>query len=376
MQSSVPHKPRTCPSLPMDDSLRGVGSRHALYVDSPVFSRTAYGSQHPLAIARTETVGRLARALGWLPEAALETSRPASPTTLSRFHDEDYVAALRSADHAGKVGRDCRLRYGFGTMENPLFDGVFERASTAVGGSILAAELSLEGRVVFHPAGGTHHGRPGRASGFCYFNDPVFALLTLLDAGLKRVLYIDLDAHHGDGVEAAFESDPRVHLLSVHEVDRWPYTGGENANPRICNLAVAKGCGDQMFGTLMADIALPFAVDVAPQAIVITCGADGLAGDPLSSMRLSNVALWQAVENFSALAPAVVVLGGGGYNPWTLARCWVGLWARLAEFEIPSVLPGAAQRILAALACDLIDEDDMQSVWMSSIADRVGVTSQ
>ena len=376
MQSFTPRALSTNDSRPLGDAAHrsnaapGIGPRHALYVDNPVFGRTAYGSQHPLAIARTETVSRLAQALGWLPEAALKISRPASPATLGRFHDKDYVMALQTADRDGKVGRDCRLRYSFGTMENPLFAGVFERAATAVGGSILAAKLSLENRIVFHPAGGTHHGQPDRASGFCYFNDPVFAVLTLLDAGLQRVLYIDLDAHHGDGVEAVFAFDPRVHLLSVHEVERWPYTGEASASPRICNLPVVKGCADHQFENLMAAIALPFATSVEPQAIVITCGADGLAGDPLSSMSLTNVALWQAVEQFSILAPAVVVLGGGGYNPWTLARCWAGLWARLAGFEIPAVLPDAAQQILAALECDLVDDEDIQSAWLSSIADR------
>jgi acetoin utilization protein AcuC len=348
----------------------GVGPRHALYVDNPVFSRAAYGSQHPLAIARTETVSRLARTLGWLPQSAFKTSAAASLATLCRFHGRDYAMALRAADRHGKVDREWRQRYGFGTMENPLFAGVFERAATAVGGSILAAELSLEQRVVFHPAGGTHHGQPGRASGFCYFNDPVFAIMTLLDAGLDRVLYVDLDAHHGDGVEAAFRFNPRVHLLSVHEIERWPYTGKTSVGNRICNLPVAKGCDDHAFRTLMADTALPFASNVEPQAIVITCGADALAGDPLSSMRLSNVALWQAVEQFTMLAPAVVVLGGGGYNPWTLARCWAGLWARLAGFEIPAALPDRAQRILAALECDLVDEQEIEHSWLSSIADR------
>lgn len=348
----------------------GIGPRRALYVDNQVFTRSAYGRQHPLAIARTETVGRLARTLGWLPDDAVRISAPASLKTLCRFHHKDYVTALQSADRDGKVDRDCRLRYGFGTMENPLFAGVFERASTAVGGSIMAAKLSLENRIVFHPAGGTHHGQPGRASGFCYFNDPVFAVLTMLDAGLDRVLYVDLDAHHGDGVEAAFQSDARVHLLSVHEQERWPYTGSAASSDRICNLPVAKGCDDHEFKNLMSEVALPFATGANAQAIVITCGADALAGDPLSSMRLSNLALWQAVEQLALLAPAVVVLGGGGYNPWTLARCWAGLWARLAGFEIPALLPDAALHILASLESDLVDEEDIERAWLSSIADR------
>lgn len=355
---------------------QGVGPRHALYVDSLTFSQAAYGSQHPLGIARTETVGKLTRKLGWLPETARRVSAPASISTLCRFHNKDYVKALQAADRDGKVSRNFRVRYGLGTMENPLFAGVFKRAATTVGGSILAALLSLENRVVFHPAGGTHHGQPGRASGFCYFNDPVFAVMTLLNAGINRVLYIDLDAHHGDAVEAAFEFDNRVHLLSIHEVERWPYTGKPSKNPCICNLPVVKGCSDRDFERLMADVALPFASSAEPQAIILTCGADCLAGDPLSSMNLSNVSLWQAVEQFSTLAPAVVILGGGGYNPWTLARCWTGLWARLAGFKIPTVLPDSAKEILAALKCDLIDDEDIQSAWLSSIADQPSYTRQ
>ena len=360
----------------------GVGSRHALYIDSPIYGRAAYGPQHPLAIARTETVGALCRLLGWLPDSGLCRSSPASRETLRRFHRSDYLSALQVADETGRVARDARNQYGIGTMENPLFAGVFERAATTVGGSILAAELALEGRIVYHPAGGTHHGRPDRASGFCYFNDPVFALLTLLDAGLERILYVDLDAHHGDGVEDAFRSDARVHLVSIHEAGRWPYTGEIVVRPRqkkgqapissarLCNLPVPKGCNDSEFEFLMDNVVLPFAAGIEPEALVITCGADALAGDPLSTMCLSNTALWQAVERLAALAPPVVVLGGGGYNPWTVARCWAGLWARLADFGIPDVLPDTVRQILRALECDLVDEEDIVAGWLTSIADQ------
>jgi len=351
------------------NSAAGVGPRHALYVDSPIYARRAYGVQHPLAIARTETVTRLAEVLGWLPRSARVTSTAASTETLARFHDPAYIAALKTADDSGTVTRAQRQLYNFGTMENPLFPGVFERAATTVGGSILAAELALEGRITFHPAGGTHHGQRARASGFCYFNDPVFALLTLLDAGLERVVYVDLDAHHGDGVEAAFESDPRVHLASVHETGRWPHSGTDNGNGRMCNVPVAQGCDDQTFEAAIDERVLPFVVRARPEALVITCGADALAGDPLSSMKLTNTSLWRTVDRISALADAVVVLGGGGYNPWTLARCWAGLWARLAGFEIPAAMPPAACAILGALHCDLVDDEDIDETWLTDMID-------
>ena len=355
--------------------MNGSGSRRALYLDNPIYQRAAYGPQHPLAIARTETVAALCRALGWLPSRTLRETTAAPPETLRRFHLESYIGALRAADLSGRVERQIRERYGIGTMENPLFAGVYERAATTVGGSVLAAELALEGRIVFHPAGGTHHGRPDRASGFCYFNDPVFALLTLLDAGLDRVLYVDLDAHHGDGVEDAFQSDPRVYLVSVHEMERWPYTGAARLTPasRICNLPVAKGCNDSEFAYLMDHVVVPFAEAAKPQAIVITCGTDALAGDPLSTMELNNVSLWRAVRDLTALANSVVVLGGGGYNPWTVARCWSGLWAHLAEFEIPAELPDTATDLLSMLECDLIDDEDVHPEWLTSIEDQPNV---
>lgn len=348
----------------------GVGPRNALFIDNPVFARRAYNAQHPLGIARTETVLELADLLGWLPTGALQTSAPAALATLCQFHDEDYVAALRAADQKGRVDRASRQRYGFGTMENPLFSGVFKRAATTVGGSILAAELALNERIVYHPAGGTHHGQPARASGFCYFNDPVFALLRFLDAGLERLCYVDLDAHHGDGVEAAFANNSCVFLASIHETERWPHTGAASIGERILNLPVRRGCDDAEFRHCIDDVVLPFVKDANPQAIVITCGADALAGDPLSTMQLSNVALWDAVQQVARLAPAVVVLGGGGYNPWTLARCWLGLWGRLAGFEIPSELPSAARAILGALECDLVDEDTFDPAWLTTLADR------
>lgn len=313
----------------------------------------------------------LCRALGWLEDREFRVSPRATLEQLAWFHAPDYVNALQRADQTGRVDLETRRRYAIGTMENPLFSGVFERAATSVGGSIRAAELALEGRVAFHPAGGTHHGRPDRASGFCYFNDPVFAILALLGKGVERVLYVDLDAHHGDGVQDAFAREPRVRMISIHEKERWPYTGqvSDTAHGRACNLPVPRHLNDTEFGVLLEEVVLPLVRRGSPQAVVITCGADALDGDPLSSMRLSNVALWSAVERIAALAPAAVVLGGGGYNPWTLARYWSGLWARLSGRDIPEMLPAEALAILRSLRCDLIDEEDMREQWLTSLAD-------
>ena len=342
-----------------------------LLVASEYCRRRGFGRHHPLSIPRVATVLELCEQLGWLQPGSRRAARQASTAELTAFHDASYVEALRRSDAAGRVEREVRECHGFGTAENPLFEGVFERAATAVGGSILAAELALEGRVVFHPAGGTHHGRPGRASGFCYFNDPVFAIRRLQEAGVERVLYVDLDAHHGDGVQDAFADDSRVRFVSIHEAGRWPHTGAATDTGRgfACNLPVPAGFNDSELEVLMTGVVLPLAERFAPQAIVITCGSDALAGDPLSRMALSNVALWSAVERLVALAGPVVVLGGGGYNPWTLARCWSGLWGRLAGRDIPSLLPVEVQAVLRGLECDLVDEEDVRVEWLTTLAD-------
>jgi acetoin utilization protein AcuC len=348
------------------------GRGPALFVASDFCRRPGFGRHHPLGIPRVSAVLELCGRLDWLDAAQLRTSRVASVAELAAFHDPAYVDALRTSDAAGCVEPAARERYGFGNFENPLFPGVFERAATAVGGSILAAELALEGRVAFHPAGGTHHGRRDRASGFCYFNDPVFAIRRLLAAGVARVLYADLDAHHGDGVQDAFLDEPRVRAVSIHERGRWPHSGAADdvGCGYACNLPVPAGFNDSELEFLLDAVVLPLAARFAPEAVVVTCGSDALAGDPLSGLALSNVALWEAVERVIDAAGPAVVLGGGGYNPWTLARCWTGLWGRLSGRPIPSRLPADAQRVLRSLQCDLVDDEEVEDEWITSLADR------
>ncbi|MDE2304724.1 MAG: acetoin utilization protein AcuC [Gammaproteobacteria bacterium] len=340
-------------------------------IGSALWRTSGFGAGHPLSIPRIGTLMNLCDALDWLTPGEFRTSPPAPREQIERFHTPEYVTALAAADAAGVAGTSLRERHGVGTRENPLFRGVFERAATAVGGSILAAELALSGHLSFHPAGGTHHARADRASGFCYFNDPVFALLRLADAGLERLAYVDLDAHHGDGVQEAFAGDPRVHTFSIHERGRWPHTGAsdDRGGGRARNFAVPSALNDSELRAILEYAIEPTLRRIAPQAIVAVCGTDALAGDPLSGLALGNRALWDAVGMLVDCAPVSLVLGGGGYNPWTVARCWAGLWATLSGREIPSELPEAAQRILRALDCDLIDEESMDPAWCSTIED-------
>jgi acetoin utilization protein AcuC len=132
---------------------------------------------------------------------------------------------------------------------------------------------------------------------------------------------------------------------------------------------VPAGFNDTELDFLMQTVVLPLVDKLAPQALVVACGADALAGDPLTRMGLSNETLWRAVESLVGRSPAAAVLGGGGYNPWTVARYWAGLWARLSGRDIPAELPESAQRILRSLSCELLDEDTIEESWTRTLAD-------
>ena len=358
-------------ALNNDCATRSGDSGSPMMVVSPIFRQPAFGRHHPLSIARVETVYDLCRCLGWFDDSIVAVCEPAPMEEILRFHSAPYVAALERAETHQMVGTDDRNAFAIGTMENPWFPGLLKRARTAVGGSILAAQIASTGRTAFHPSGGTHHGRPDRAAGFCYFNDPVFAVMALLDAGFSRVGYVDVDAHHGDGVERAFLNDDRVLTASIHEVGRWPYTGlADIPNRNAFNILAPKHCSDHEFNALFENKLCHHLTEFQPEALVVTCGTDALAGDPLSTMQLSNVCLWDCVVQLQRFCKPFVVLGGGGYNPWTLARCWTGLWGRFLGGRLPERLPDAAVRILSELQCDLIDDDEVDPEWLVSLADR------
>ncbi len=342
--------------------------RDSVFLGSELFGRPAFPGNHPLNIIRHSAVQDLARILGWVDDRNYLEITKASRDQLLEFHVPAYVDALQYADSEGVVCTEARETFHIGTFENPLFPGLFDRALATVGGSIEAARIALEGRVAFHPSGGTHHGRPDRAVGFCYFNDPVFAIRTLCDGGCRQVAYIDLDAHHGDGVEAAFADEPSVLTISIHEAGRWPNTGASSEPAKgTFNFAVPQNFSDPELDYVVDEALLPI-VEHA-DGLVLCCGADSLAGDPLSAMALSNVALWRAVERFLELNVPTVVLGGGGYNPWTLTRYWAGLWGVISGQDMPGTLPDAAVELLSAMDCDLVDEEDRDPGWCTTMAD-------
>ncbi|RDD63964.1 acetoin utilization protein AcuC [Ferruginivarius sediminum] len=346
------------------------------FIGSEIYRHSSYGRKHPLAIPRVSTCIDLCRAMGWLPDEVYQDSPRATPAQLAHFHDSAYVAAVQAAEREQAVSDEVRARHGLGANGNPVFPEVFRRPATASGGSILAARLLLGGAgTVYNPAGGTHHGRPDRASGFCYFNDPVLAILTLLDGGIGRVLYVDVDAHHGDGVQDAFHDDSRVLTMSVHESGRWPMTGGgrgaasDRAGGMARNIPVPPGFNDSEMDYVLEAALLPLGEAFEPDAIVIQCGSDALSEDPLSRLELSNGALWHVVANTARLAPRVLCLGGGGYNPWSVGRCWAGVWATLNGLTVPDRLPDAAERVLRGLSWRHSRGRNPPEHWFTTLAD-------
>ncbi|WP_136442721.1 acetoin utilization protein AcuC [Pacificoceanicola onchidii] len=323
-----------------------------LFIGARIYRGSSYGRTHPLSIERVPAAMDLCRALGWLHDGNYRISPMAKPAALTAFHTAEYVAALRKAEADGAVTEAVRERHGLGTLSNPIFPEMYRRPATAVGGGLLAAEIVARGGVVYNPGGGTHHGFADRAAGFCYLNEPVLTIKRLLDMGLDRVAYVDIDAHHCDGVEAGFAGSEQVRMISVHEAKRWPFTGllNDEAGGAAFNLPVPRGFHDDEFHLVLNDLILPAVQDFRPDAIFLQCGADAVTEDPLARLSLSNRCHRAAVSALRALAPRFIVSGGGGYNPWTVARCWSGVWAMLAGLDVPDRLPAEAEKVMRGLS--------------------------
>ncbi len=325
--------------------------RKPIMLGSEIYRNSSYGVAHPLRIPRVSTVMDLSRSLGWLDASNFQTSPRAKAKALTIWHTPEYLQALQDAEESGHVSDAVREKHNIGTHSNPVFPEVWRRPVTSAGGSLLAGELLRSGGVLYHPAGGTHHAFPDRAGGFCYLNDPVLAMLSLRRNEAQRIAYIDIDAHHMDGVQHAFENDIDTLLISVHEEKRWPFTGtiDESGSGNVYNLPVPKNLNDAEMDLIREELILPLVQNFTPDAIVLQCGADAVEEDPLSRLSLSNNAHWAVVSGLLPLAPRFLALGGGGYNPWSVGRLWTGVWATMNGFEIPDQLPPDAVAVLMAL---------------------------
>lgn len=341
------------------------------YIGSEIYRRSTYGPGHPLAVPRVSTCTDLIRALGWLEDGQYHEAPLATDAEITRFHDPAYLTALKRAELRQAVTEAERVQFRIGADSNPVYPEIYRRPATSAGGVLKAARMVLPGGVAHCPGGGTHHGRRDRASGFCYLNDPVLGLLAWLDAGLTSVVYLDLDAHHGDGVQDAFAGDPRVLAISIHEQGRWPYTGAaaDRAGGTVRNFPVPRGFNDTEHRWLMQQAVLPLIEARRPQAIMVQAGADSLEEDPLARLSLSNNAYWEAIAAVQRLAPRLVVLGGGGYNPYAVGRCWAGIWAVLNDLPIPDRMPAAAETVLRSLVYNRAAGRNPPAHWFTTLRD-------
>ncbi|SEP80024.1 acetoin utilization protein AcuC [Loktanella sp. DSM 29012] len=322
-----------------------------VFIGSEIYRHSSYGPFHPLRVPRVSTVMDMCRAMGWLPADQYLNSPRAKPAALLSFHTPEYIAALQQAERDQSVTDAVRARHALGTSNNPVFPEMWRRPATSAGAAMLAGELLRDGGTVFTPAGGTHHGFPDRAGGFCYLNDPVLGIQSVRRSGARRVAYIDIDAHHCDGVDHAFRDDPDTLLISTHEDGRWPRTGAldDTGAGNLFNVPLPRGARDDDMALVRDAVILPALTAFRPDAIVLQCGADAVDEDPQSRLSLSNNAHWDVLRAIKSLAPRLMVLGGGGYNPWSVGRLWTGNWAILNGHAIPDTLPIAAQNVLSAL---------------------------
>lgn len=330
----------------------------AVIISSEYFRGHNYGRNHPLRIPRVAlTLDLIGTYRSLAPDEHLE-ARKATAIELTQYHSEDYVAALQTCQSLGRIGPGLRQRFNIGNFENPYFENFFTIPALATGASIQGAELVQAGAMVFNPAGGMHHAMPAKARGFCYLNDAVLGIMRLRQAGW-RVLYYDLDAHHGDGVQLAFDHDPEVLTVSFHmdTAYAYPRRGGRTSDTGSCgtaiNLPLPESVNDSeyrlAFNALWPEIMNYF----KPDAVVLQTGTDILYQDPLGKFEISNRLFIEVVSQVMKTAPRhpngvprLLVLGGGGYHPVALARCWTGVWGALAGLELPTSLPPQGRQVL------------------------------
>ncbi|WP_431777089.1 acetoin utilization protein AcuC [Streptomyces cucumeris] len=313
-----------------------------------------FGTGHPMDPVRLALTMRLVEAYGLDRAVGVVAAKAAGDSTLRLVHRQEYIDAVRraSADPAAADGS-----FGLGTMDDPAFAGMHEASALIAGQSVGAAESVWRGEVLHavNFAGGLHHAMPGGASGFCIYNDAALAVARLLELGAERVAYVDVDVHHGDGVQAAFWDDPRVLTISLHEHPRtlfpqtgWPEeTGGENAEGSAVNLALPAGTGDAGWLRAYHAVVPELLAAFRPQALVTQHGADTHVEDPLAHLGVTVDAQRAVAESLHQLAHEHadgrwIALGGGGYAVVEVVpRAWTHLVAIAAgrplapETEVP-----------------------------------------
>jgi acetoin utilization protein AcuC len=314
------------------------------------YARFDYGPEHPLRMERLGLTWRLMQAYGLtaLPQAVVREPEPADETRLAEFHSRAYLEILEAADSGRAPARAAF--FGLGPGDNPVFAGLWQVARLAAGGSVDAADLVASGSVTraFNFAGGLHHAMPDRASGFCYVNDAVLAILRLRARDL-RVAYVDIDAHHGDGVQHAFYSDPSVLTISTHERGErlFPGTGfvdevgeGKGVGYSV-NLPLEAYTDSATYLRAFESVVPPLLEAFRPDVVVLQLGIDAHRTDPLTHLALDLQGFAAAVRRVVEMAPRLVALGGGGYDIRNVARAWTVAWAIMNDVELAAEIPAA-----------------------------------
>jgi len=330
-------------------------SGSALAVWDEAFLAYDFGAGHPLAPQRLDLTIRLARQLDVLDHLDVVPPPAVDDNLLRLVHDSDYIDAVRRASADPKA---TDLARGLGSSDNPTFAGMHEASALVASASTRAAEAVSRGSAehAINIAGGLHHAMPDRASGFCVYNDPAIAITWLLREGARRIAYVDVDVHHGDGVQHVFWNDPRVLTISLHESGRYLFpgtgfpdeTGGPDAPGSAVNVALPPGTGDA--GWLRAFHAIVPALlrSFRPEVVVSQHGCDSHFLDPLAHLMLSVDAQRAAAQAIHQLTHETaggrwVATGGGGYAiTEVVPRTWTHLLAELAghpvapQAEIPA----------------------------------------
>lgn len=336
------------------DGAPGAHQAALVWGDRPL--RYDFGPQHPLKPVRVELTVALIRACGLTDADHVATVPPAEvgDDEVRWLHRSDYVEAVTwLSEHPDPAGNP---RYGLGALgDNPVFGGMHEASLEVCGMSVAAAQAVWDGAVnhAFNPAGGLHHAMPGRASGFCIYNDPALAVEWLLRHGAERVAYVDVDTHHGDGVQRLFYEDPRVLTISLHESGRYLFPGtgftreigAGDARGTSLNVPLAPSTTGEVYLDAF-DAVVPAALDAfRPEVLVTQLGCDTHVTDPLAHLSL-------VTGDYRALATRLhrlahehaggrwVATGGGGYRlAAVVPRAWTLYFAELAAAELPDQLP-------------------------------------
>ncbi|MBM4149222.1 MAG: acetoin utilization protein AcuC [Lentisphaerae bacterium] len=313
-------------------------SLHA-FVHSPELDKPGYPQASPFKTGRAGRARAIADSMDLLSGDDVEEVHPRAATfdELSAFHTTRYLKELESAGRSG-AATPAGLDMGFGTPDCPIFGAMYDYPALAAGATLTAARLVASGRYrsAFNPSGGFHHAAPERAAGFCFVNDIVLACMELASAG-KRVLFLDLDVHHCDGVQDAFYRRSDVMTVSIHESGRslFPGTGFETeigegpGEGYSVNVPLPVGTYDDAYLLAFRRVAVPLISAYDPDVIVVELGMDGLAGDPLAHLHLTNNAYADCMEALMRMGRPVVATGGGGYNPEHTARGWALMWSIL-----------------------------------------------